>query len=69
MDRKIFKESEAYTEAAAQFLAKEYKEYNEAESDDDQEAIMNYVAMRYPNLNPDNIDNHDLRNFYEDCVS
>ena len=54
---------------AAQFLAKEYKEYNEAEDEAEREAIMEYVSMRYPNLDSEDIDNHDLRRFYKECIS
>ena len=68
-NRKIFKHSDTYTETAAQFLAKEYKEYNEAEDEAEREAIMEYVSMRYPNLDSEDIDNHDLRRFYKECIS
>lgn len=67
-NREIFKHSIAYTETAAQFLAKEYQEYNKADNDTDRNTIMQYVANRYPNLNSDEIENRDLRNFYNQCI-
>ena len=65
----IYKESVAYTEAAASFLAKEYKEYNDAETSGDKKTIMQYVVMRYPNLDTDSIDNDELRRFYNKCLN
>lgn len=67
-DRENFKHSETYTEAAASFLADSWKQYNDAESDDDKAAIMEYVVMRYPNLDTSAIENKTLRRFYEDCL-
>lgn len=66
-DREVFKSSVAYTEEAAEFIAKSYKEYNSAE-DDEKRAIMEYVAMRYPNLDPSVIENSKLRAFYQKCI-
>ena len=67
-ERAVFKESITYTEQAASFLAKSYKEYNEAESNEDKDAIMEYVIMRYPNLDTDSIDNDTLKQFYIKCL-
>lgn len=67
-EREVFKENVAYTEQAASFLAKSYKEYNEAESDADKDTIMEYVIMRYPNLDTDSIDNDTLKQFYIKCL-
>lgn len=67
-NREIFKHSVAYTETAANFLAKEYREYNQAETDVERTAIMQYVANRYPNLDTDEIENSDLRSFYKKCL-
>lgn len=67
-DRDVFKNSETYTESAASFLADSYREYNEAETDAEKNAIMQYVIMRYPNLDMDNIDNMTLRQFYNKCL-
>ena len=68
-EREVFKESVAYTETAASFLAKEYKEYNDAETSEDKKTIMQYVVMRYPNLDTDSIDNDELRRFYNKCLN
>ncbi len=67
-NREIFKDSIAYTETAANFLAKEYQEYNKAETDVEKTAIMQYVINRYPNLDTDDIKNHELKSFYEKCL-
>ena len=67
-DREVFKESTTYNEAAASFLADAYRDYNKAETDKDRETIMQYVVMRYPNLNYNNIDNQTLRDFYRTCI-
>lgn len=68
-DREKFKHSDTYAETAASFLADSYKEYNDAESDDEKNAVMEYVAIRYPNLDADAIENDTLRQFYEDCLA
>ena len=67
-EREVFKDSVAYTEQAASFLAKSYKEYNDAESDKDKDAVMKYVIMRYPNIDTDSIDNDTLKQFYMKCL-
>lgn len=67
-EREVFKDSVAYTEQAASFLAKSYKEYNDAESDEDKDAVMEYVIMRYPNIDTDSIDNDTLKQFYLKCL-
>lgn len=68
-EREVFKDSVAYTEQAASFLAKSYKEYSDAESEQDKEAVMEYVILRYPNLDTDSIDNSVLRQFYNKCLN
>lgn len=68
-EREVFKESVAYTEQASSFLAKSYKEYNDAETDADKKTIMEYVIMRYPNLDTDSIDNDTLKQFYINCLN
>lgn len=68
-EREVFKETVAYTEQETSFLAKSYKEYNDAETDSDKNAIMEYVIMRYPNLDIDSIDNDTLRQFYVKCLN
>ena len=69
VEREVYKESIAYTEQAASFLAKSYKKYNSAEADGDKKAIMEYVVMRYPNLDTDSIDNSTLKQFYIKCLN
>lgn len=66
-DRQIFKQSVIYNESASNYLAKSYQEYNEAESDTEKKAIMNYVIIRYPNLDVEKIDNGTLKQFYSKC--
>ena len=68
-EREVFKETVTYTEQAASFLAKSYKEYNDAETDADKNTIMEYVVMRYPNLDTDSIENSTLRQFYITCLN
>lgn len=68
-DREIFKESTTYTESASAFLAKSLKEYNQAEDEISKKAIADYVIQRYPNLDLEDIDNVDLRNFYRQCMN
>ncbi len=67
-NREIFKQSITYTESVASFLAKSYKEYNQAEDEISKKAIMDYVIQRYPNLDIEDIDNVDLRKFYKQCM-
>lgn len=66
-DREIFKQSITYTESAASFLADSYRQYNQTESPNEKNMIMQYVIDRYPNLDADEIDNAKLRAFYEKC--
>ena len=68
-EREVFKESVAYTEQAASFLAKSYQQYNDAETKADKKTIMEYVIMRYPNLDTDSIDNDKLKQFYIKCLN
>lgn len=68
-DREVFKQTTTYSEAAASFLADSYKQYNDAETDADKNTIMEYVVMRYPNLDMDSIDNVTLRRFYNQCLN
>ena len=57
------------SEQAASFLAKSYKEYSDAETENDKNTIMEYVIMRYPNLDTDSIDNSTLKQFYIKCLN
>lgn len=68
-EREVFKDTVTYTEAAAQFLADSYKEYQEADEDVERTAVMEYVIMRYPNLDTNSIDNKTLRQFYNQCLN
>ena len=67
-EREIFKQSTAYNESVASFIANAYVQYNDAESEEDQLAIMEYVKMRYPNLDATYIENATLRQFYNKCI-
>ena len=68
-DREVFKQTTTYSEAAASFLADSYKQYNDADTEADKNTIMEYVVMRYPNLDTDSIDNSKLRQFYNQCLN
>ena len=68
-EREAFKESISYTEQAASFLAKSYKEYNNAENEAEKNAVIEYVVMRYPNLDIDSINNESLKKFYIMCIN
>ena len=68
-EREVFKQTATYSEAAASFLADSYKQYNDAETQADKNTIMEYVIMRYPNLDVDSIDNTTLRQFYNRCLN
>ena len=68
-EREVFKDSVAYTEQAASFLAKSYKEYNDAETEAEKKTMREYVIMRYGNLNTDSIDNSALKQFYIKCLN
>lgn len=68
-EREVFKSSIAYTEQASSFLAKSYKEYNATTDKSERQAIMEYVSLRYPNLDVDSVDNITLKNFYIKCIN
>lgn len=67
-DREIFKQSTTYNEGAATFLADCYQQYNAAETSAEKNSIMQYVIMRYPNLDTDAIENQTLKQFYNKCL-
>jgi len=67
-ERKIFKQSVTYNESAASFLADSYRQYNNTTDTAEQKTIMQYVAMRYPNLDSSKIENVTLRQFYNKCL-
>lgn len=67
-NREIFKKSVTYTESACSFLSDCLKQYNEAKTEVEKKTIMEYVTMRYPNLDLEDIDNELLRQFYRKCV-
>lgn len=68
-EREVFKQTTTYSEAATSFLADSYKQYNDAETEANKNTIMEYVIMRYPNLDTDSIDNDTLRRFYNQCLN
>lgn len=68
-EREVFKKTTAYSEGAATFLADSYAQYNEAQTKNDKNTIMEYVIMRYPNLDIDSIDNDMLKKFYNQCLN
>ena len=68
-EREVFKSTVAYTEQMASFLAKSYKEYNDTDDKAEQSTIMEYVIMRYPNIDTDSIDNATLKQFYTKCLN
>jgi hypothetical protein len=67
-DRNIFKQSVTYNENAGQFLADQFRQYNQTDEETEQKAIMNYVVMRYPNLDENKIESNQLRSFYIRCM-
>ncbi|AXF52301.1 MAG: hypothetical protein [Caudoviricetes sp.] len=68
-ERKVFKNTVTYTEQTATNLTKYYKEYNEAKTESDKEAIRQYVVMMYPNIDTDTIENQTLKSFYNYCLN
>lgn len=68
-ERNIFKNSTTYTESAASFLADSYRQYNLTDDDAEKESIMEYVIMRYPNLDTKTIENDTLIQFYNKCLA
>lgn len=67
--REVFKQTNTYVESSTNFLAKEYNEYSKAKTQEDRNAICQYVIMRYPNLDIDSIENQELKNFYIKCLN
>lgn len=67
-DRQIFKQSVAYNESAATFLADALQDYNDAGTNAEKNAVMEYVTLRYPNLDDGMIENDTLRQFYNKCL-
>lgn len=68
-ERNIFKNSTTYTESAASFIADSYRQYNLTDDDAEKATIMEYVIMRYPNLDTKTIENETLRQFYNKCLT
>lgn len=69
VEREVFKETTTYNETMAAFLADCYKQYNDAETESGKTAIMEYVVMRYPNVDYNKIENSSLKEFYRDCLN
>lgn len=67
-DREIFKQSATYNESVASFLADSYRQFNDTTDKTEQNTIMQYVVMRYPNLDSSKIENVTLRQFYNKCL-
>jgi hypothetical protein len=67
-NREIFKQSTSYNESASNFIAKSLREYNTATSPTEKKAIMNYVVLRYPNIDYDELENESIREFYKKCL-
>ena len=67
-NREIFKQSTTYNESASNFIAKSLREYNSATSSTEKNAIMNYVVLRYPNLDYKELENETIREFYKKCL-
>lgn len=67
-EREIFKQSATYNESAASFLADSYRQYNSTTDITEQKSIMQYVSMRYSNLDASKIENVTLRQFYNKCL-
>lgn len=68
-DREIFKQSVTYNEQAVSFLAESFRQYNLAEDEIEKNSIMQYVVLRYPNLDVEIIENSTLNQFYKKCLT
>lgn len=68
-DREIFKQSVTYNEQAVSFLAESFRQYNLAEDEIEKNSIMQYVVLRYPNLDVETIENSTLSQFYKKCLT
>lgn len=67
-DREIYKQSVTYKETAASFLTDSFRQYNATEDEEKKKSIMQYVVLRYPNLDIDAIENETLSQFYRKCI-
>jgi len=66
-DRFVFKNSVTYTEGVADDLAKYQHEFSTSEDDTDKKAIAELVTSRFANINENNIESPDLREFLIKC--
>ena len=66
-DRFVFKQTATYNEGVTDDLAKYQYEYTQSKNDTDKKAIMQMVNNRFANYDESKIENHDLREFLEDC--
>jgi len=61
--RKVFEETKSYVQGKIQDLAKYHEEYQKAETEEDKEAIKQFIQERFSDFDADNINSVPLRNF------
>lgn len=65
-EREVFEQSQSYFEAKRQDALKYYREYNEAESEEDKELIRSFTRTSFANFNENKLES-PLREFVYNC--
>lgn len=68
VEREIFLETRSFNSGVAQQLAKYRHEYMATDDPDEKEAIKSTVRTMFAEVNPENIDNLELRQFFNTCM-
>jgi len=63
VQRKVFEQTKSYVHGKIQDLAKYYKEYNEAENQDDKDSLATVIKMQFAEFDESAIHNEKLKRF------
>ncbi len=66
IEREIFLESQSQVQGAIRDLANYRRQYNQAEDDSEKKAISQLIVNRLSHLDPDYVDDRELRDFLLD---
>lgn len=61
--REVFENTKSFTHGKIQDLAKYYEEYQKAETQDDKEAIKNFVQFNFAEFDASKIESEKLKSF------
>lgn len=69
VEHNVWKNSQARVDSAISEILDRRIEFRSAETIAEKRAIASYIRTQYPELNPDRIDNKELRRFFIKCLN